>query len=983
DRTAAGTAPTLRAHALWAEYRGDWAAAVARSLESIALEPETFYSYGRAWECSARFKADERQDLWNRIEPLFVNSTGRLTIARDVMALIAGRFGIAAAEKTIESWRAARPDDPDILEAAADLLIDHGHGRSDGARAISLLEPAVRRYPYHPGLRFSLANAYHRAGRDPDAEAVLVEIVRRHPNISAAKIRLAWIRSRQGDEEGAKRYLDEAMAAEPRNSDLIGCRAQILIDHGRFDEAIRVIEGGLGRLPLDARWRDRAVSLLARCGAADQAIRAARGGVEADPGSAYPWLVLGRTLNDMRQYAEVGEIERCCRKSLELNGALFEAAELLALLLTEQRQYDDASKIMLDIEPRLTDPSPARGRLAWIRRQRGQKSEAVADLANVLEDHPWFGWGWSVLMDWLEEDAAPDQTRQRLQTIPPPMYTDTSFRLRRLLLLEKARAEGTQLDEEWSGLLRDFPEDVSLHVRRYDVLADARRWPEAAAVIDAIETIEPDDPFILARRCEVLARDHQKEAALEVALRVGFRPVEEYTWPAEKVWDVARTEGFAGDLFSRVRQRLMAGDKPTLQSFSRMAAYAMRNEAKRHSQPRPLIWFPRGGAREVVRLVDLVSGAPWDGSVHRAIAYDLLCDYGYGRLVAKLAAKIAPADVTAADEWGQIGRAFIDGHLYADARRFFRAWRERTGVAMWMVANYVLSLSRFRRDELRERYDSARDALAGLPHDYCAKYLAHIQAEASALLGRNDLFLETWASHARFFDGQLDDGSYFAKKDRYLLTSIPRLADDLTQHRAGRARRTVLKLWLRRLVPSWVALKPEGHKGTDTSLILISLVLLSVIARTCISQTSELIDIPAPPTLSERGLSPTGPIVGGRTGSPGQQSPGRPSAAAPDRFSLAIDNRDLVATVTRTIFGRTSYGAMGEVFNKSAKTFHFVMVKVEFCDRWGRVVGTLMTEGNRNEYVLPGRAISFTVQRNGKLDYATAKASIAYSVEVK
>ena len=232
-------------------------------------------------------------------------------------------------------------------------------------------------------------------------------------------------------------------------------------------------------------------------------------------------------------------------------------------------------------------------------------------------------------------------------------------------------------------------------------------------------------------------------------------------------------------------------------------------------------------------------------------------------------------------------------------------------------------------------------------------------------------------------DGKLDDGSYFAKKDRYLLTSIPRLADDLTQHREGRARRMVLKLWLRRLVPSWVALKSEGHKGTDASLILISLVLLTIIARSFISQTTKLIDSPAPPTLYERGLSRTGPIVGGRTGSLGQQSPAQPSAGAIDRFSLSMDNRDLVATVTRTTSGRTSYGAMGEVRNKSTKTFHFVMIKVEFYDRWGRVVGTLMTEGNRDEYVLPGRAIAFTVQRNGKLDYATAKASIAYSVEVK
>ena len=89
-------------------------------------------------------------------------------------------------------------------------------------------------------------------------------------------------------------------------------------------------------------------------------------------------------------------------------------------------------------------------------------------------------------MDWLEEDADWEETRRLLQDIPPPMFTNTSFRQRRLLLLEKAKTDVTQLDQEWESLLRDFPEDISLHAKRYDILAEASRWQEAAAVIDAI-----------------------------------------------------------------------------------------------------------------------------------------------------------------------------------------------------------------------------------------------------------------------------------------------------------------------------------------------------------------------------------------------------------------------------------------------------------------------------------------------------------------
>ena len=800
DRTSAGSVPTVRAHALWARCRGDWAAAVAGSLESIALLPDGFYSYRQAWECSARLKAGEREDLWKRIEPLFLSSPSRLSISGEVASLLAERFGVAAAEKHTGAWRSDRPDDPDLLEAAAVLLIDHGHGRSDAARAIEMLEPAVRRYPYHAGLRFALARAYRGAGRDPDAESVLAEIIRRHPDHSAAKIQIAWIMHRKGDTPGALRTLDAAIAAGPQNAWLRDARARLLIDAGQHAEAIRTIDESLGRLADDVHWRERAIELYLQCGAEDQAVRTARDGTEARPRDAYHWFVLGQTLFQVRRQADVGEIEGCLRRSLDFNSGLFNAADLLAILLTEQRRYDDAAKVVQDIQARLADPSPARGRLAWIVRQRGEIKAAVRAMGDVLADFPWYGWGWRVLMGWLEEDGDLGETRRLLQTIPPPMLTDPSFRWRRLMLLERAETDVRELDQEWDSLLLDFPEDASLHETRYDSLAQAGRWQQATAVLAAIERVEPDDPFILARRCEALSRANDHDAALEIASRICFLPVEENWWPAEKAWEIAR--GAFGDrLAQRFCQRLRAGDRPTLGAFSGLAAYLMRNAAKRLPLPILTTRFPGPGARELKGLVGEVSSASWDGSRYRALAYRLLTDRGYQRLVVRLSAKRDPAAVTSTEEWAETGRALVASHLSAAARRLYGGWRERSGVEMWMVCNYVLSLSRSRRDRLRERYASCRDALAGLPHDHCAKYLAHAQAEACAVLGLKDRFLETWAACARYFDGHVGTGEYFPKRERYLLKSIPELAGHLQNRRVWRARVLIGRLWLRRFDP--------------------------------------------------------------------------------------------------------------------------------------------------------------------------------------
>ena len=841
----------------------------------------------------------------------------------------------------------------------------------------------MQRYPYHSGLRFSLAKAFHIAGRVSDAETVLTEIARRHPDSSSAKIQLAWISSRRGDVSGACEFLDKAVAAEPQNVDLPDARAQILIAHARYDEAIRGIEDGLRRLPSNVRWRERAVALLTQCGAADQAIRAARGGTEVDPRNANAWLVLGRTLNELRHYAEIGEIESDLRKSLELDGLLFEAADLLAMLLAEQRQYDKASKIMVDIEPRMGDPSPALGRVAWIHRQSGQKREAVDEMARVLEAYPWYGWGWSILMGWLEEDGAWDRARQLLEGIPAPMLTNTGFRLRRLWLLQKAKTDVERLDEEWDGLLRDFPEDVPLHVSRYDVLDEARRWKEAGAVIEAIAEVEPNDPVILARRCEALARENKKDAACETALRVCFLPVEEYTWPSERVWEVARDEGFAADLSLRLEQRLLAGERPTVQSVSGLAAYAMRNAKKRRGHLASRGWFPCRGARELTRLVREISGAAWDGSEHRAVIYALLCDYGYGRQVRKLSAATGSAAVTTVREWAQIGRSCLASGRFIEARRWLGTWRERAGVEMWMVANYVVSLPGSRRNRLEERYNSARDALAGLPHDHCAKYLAHVLAEACALLGRKEAFLETWESQAGYFDGTLGQGEFFKPKDRYLLAGIPEMAEDLERRGRWRARGVFWKLRLRRKVARSLPSAPKGLiRAISAPLIYIGFILayliMSFLMNRNVPQTGGPGGPdPTPPRLSLAAPPSPGP---GRLRAP---RPAQPSRSPGDLSPFALFSGDLAVKVTQSSSGGGSYGATGEVINRGTKTFHFVIVKFEFCDKSGRVVGTLMNAARRDEYVPPGAVKSFVVRGTGRLDYVKVRAFVVYAVESK
>ena len=801
DRTAPDDPATLRLHAQWLEARGQWKEAIEAWLRAIDRDPENTYSYRHAWECSARLDAAQRKELWERMQPMLLSSPGHLTTACDVIMWVAQRFGVNIAEEAVSKWRETRRDDPEVIEASVDLLLRYGHGRSDAERALEILKPAVEHFPYHAGLRFSLADALRQLGAFEEAEHVLYEIVRRHPDNSAAQIQLAWVHERHGRTDQALSVLKSAASGDPQNTEIRDAEVQILIRAGRFQDAKALISDLLKRFAEDVHWRERAIGLLLDCGDPEAAVAAAREGVVVYPRGAYLWLLLGRTLNNERRLAAQGEIENCFRRSLGLNQGLFDAADRLAMLLIEQRQWSEAENVMLRIQKRMTDPSPAQGRLAWIHRQQGKKPEALDEMNAVVQAVPWYRWGWNVLMQWLVEDQAWKKAKSLLGTVPPELRTDTEFRRERLVTLEKGSLPGAELDSEWSQLLRDFPEELSLHLIRYNSLRDAKRGSEAATVLKGIRAVHPNSPYVLARCVEVLSLEGKKTEAIDVLLRLFFAEVEESTWPARYAWDAVKNAQVHEQAYQAAKKRLLEGSRPTPCSLSIMATYALERAktTKRALQPHWRTWFPDRGAREVLLLLKAVDSAPWGEGYYRAELLKHFVDFGYHRLTIRYWKGHRQQVDQDIDCWSQVGRALVGAHDRFQARVLFAEWRDRVGVAMWMVTNYVLSLSPLRSSQLSETLASCQDALLSLPHDHCAKYLVHRMAEACALLDDQSLFMETWSKYKSYFTEKLDQGEWFEANRKYLLAEIPIMAECVEQNRRWAYRRKVWGLKWKRL----------------------------------------------------------------------------------------------------------------------------------------------------------------------------------------
>jgi tetratricopeptide (TPR) repeat protein len=801
DRTGPEDPATIRVHARWHQACSEWTEAVAAWLDSIDRDPAGSYGYQRVWECSTSFKADQRREVWDRIEPILLRCPGHLAIARDAVPLLAQRFGVTMAEKTVSRWNQLRRDDPEIAESFADLLLNYGQGRTDAERAYSLLRPAVDRFPYHAGLRFSLVHACRKLNKLEEAEDGLREIIGRHPDNSGARIQLAWVHEMRGQRNEALKLLEEAAANDPQNRQISDALVQILIRHGSFDRARSVISENLERAPRDIYWRDRAIRLLLDCGDQEGAVAAARAGVSVFPRGAYLWSLVGTTLNSLRRFARPGEIEQCLRRSLALNRVYFDAADELSTLLVEQRRYEDAEQVMQNIQPRLSDSSPALGRLAWIHRQKGNKPEALEEMASVVGAYPWYLWGRSLLVEWLVEDQAWEQARELLGKIPEELRTNPQFRRQRLVVLEKAGLPVDELDVEWNVLLLDFPEELPLHLHRYDLLRAAKRVTEAHAVLNSVSPSDPDNPYYLARLVEVRAQEEKLDEAIAAMQRIFNAEAESSAWPADYAWEALKNARSADRAFDEARRSLEKQVRPTPRAFFILCSHALESAKTEQiiPQSRWASWFPDRGVKELLSLLKLADRGPWISGAYRAKALDRLSSVGHYRLVVgywKRHKEEVEADVST---WSETGRALVSLRRRKETRKLLSSWRRRRGVSMWVVANYIGCLSAVWSRDLKEIAASSRDALRDLPHDHCARYLAHVKAEACALLGDKRGLRETWDQYRIYFDCKENSNEWFEDQRRPLLTDIPMLVRFLEQNQFGLYRKTVWGLRWRHL----------------------------------------------------------------------------------------------------------------------------------------------------------------------------------------
>jgi hypothetical protein len=242
-----------------------------------------------------------------------------------------------------------------------------------------------------------------------------------------------------------------------------------------------------------------------------------------------------------------------------------------------------------------------------------------------------------------------------------------------------------------------------LHLHRYDSLHEAGRLADAYATLRRVVPIAEGNVYLLARLVEVECEEKNLSGALNHALSVCFRRPEESPWPVNRVWEHMRTSGLMREFAEKFEVRSREGAQPTRRALV-LYGEQILDQKDQIQVPK---WMRKTWlnyvARRIKRLVRLVEESSWVEDGYLADLLAVLNRNSYQRLVLACWGRMRLKGFEAnTDAWAQAGSAMINLKRKRAARKLFGDWRTRTGVGMWMLGNYLLSLSRLTRDDLRE-----------------------------------------------------------------------------------------------------------------------------------------------------------------------------------------------------------------------------------------------------------------------------------------
>lgn len=391
--------------------QGEIAAALDRTRGAV----ERFPLVPRAWldralvQSRARQPEAEIESLRRTLElsPAWGYASRTLATAHERL------LQLDQAEHALRRAITADPLDP-ISHGSLAVLIWRRNQRDE---AVTLLERAVTLQPDYDWAWDRLDEWCHERTESKRALERAEALTRDRPGDARAWIRLARLQSREPD--AALATLDRALAIEPRNADVHDLRAFMLATAKRYDEALAACRPAVysGQPPRDllarAAWIEHARGRLT------QAIEQVQALVSAHPDFLWAWSCLAEWSWEAERFREAEEAagkwawlapgnavphgyiaaarQRAGKRreakdsywrALHCNPAYSYGAQMLLQMLADDREAEEASRLLRHIETHLTPADAQRAAVFYhvMGRDKIAAGKALSALARVSSD---------------------------------------------------------------------------------------------------------------------------------------------------------------------------------------------------------------------------------------------------------------------------------------------------------------------------------------------------------------------------------------------------------------------------------------------------------------------------------------------------------------------------------------------------------------------------------------------------------------------
>lgn len=427
-------------------------------------------------------------------------------------------LGFKAALALLQRWRAARPDDPYVIEAYIDLNMERGEGLRSLAAVKDLLAEMVARYPRHRGFAQSLIE-YHRQAQQWDhITARYQQMVARSPSDLSLRLEIAAHQQRINQPEAAKRELAAVVRLFPFDEFALVRTCQMLEGLGCHKESETLLATALKRLPQSYQLHQLRLERLLNAGNVHGVRLAA--------------FELGQHLDDPLHVArlqasifaipalEIGEarLVAVCETLLKLQPGDWDATRQLLEIYLNNEQLAKARALLRHSKRFNRDSVEMEIAETVLERLDGHNQRALERLIAILERDIYNDWGRSLAIRWIATDEATELGHDLLLFFDEELTCRESLAESRANLATVLGMPAEQIMAFWDNLIADFPHATELHIDYLGWLIEHQAWVEAQHILDKLSAIH-SDPTVAGHYGLLLAAGRQDLGTVQRLLR--------------------------------------------------------------------------------------------------------------------------------------------------------------------------------------------------------------------------------------------------------------------------------------------------------------------------------------------------------------------------------------------------------------------------------------------------------------------------------